>query len=96
MTSGGGHYGGRAPRLKPSLDRSIPHPGRVWYSGVWRTPEYCERKRARQRVYDAKRRATLERRMKMYIWRNDHLIERDKEELDACTEAQARLRAGRG
>lgn len=36
--------------LSPSRDPNVPHPGMVWLSGSWRTPEGVERRLAQQRV----------------------------------------------
>lgn len=61
--SGGGRYGGRGPR-----------PSSIWYSGAWRTEEGIRRRREAAR---AEYRKGIERKLKIYIRRNNRLNEED-------------------
>lgn len=43
-------------QARPSKNKDIPHPGRIWYDGQWRTPEQVERRREQHREKMRKRR----------------------------------------
>lgn len=48
------------PQARPSKNRDIPHPGRRWYDGQWRTPEQVARRQEQHREKMRKRRQSSE------------------------------------